>query len=91
MDDGLISVFGGIPGETSYGIPGKRVGYMPQVGFTSLLQTFILKQLYFNRIFLILQKWEELQAIKLYNNEISKTIIKHWKIAYIWIISNSCE
>ena len=31
LDEGTISVFGGIPGESSYGIPGSRVGYMPQV------------------------------------------------------------
>ncbi len=43
LDDGLISVFGGIPGETSYGIPGKRVGYMPQVREIKLLQAFNLQ------------------------------------------------
>ena len=31
LDEGSLSVFGGVPGETCYGIPGKRVGYMPQV------------------------------------------------------------
>ena len=31
LDDGSISVFGGVPGEASIGIPGNRVGYMPQV------------------------------------------------------------
>ena len=39
LDEGTISVFGGIPGESSYGIPGSRVGYMPQV---SLLQNILL-------------------------------------------------
>ena len=31
LDQGLISVFGGSPGDRSIGIPGKRIGYMPQV------------------------------------------------------------
>ena len=31
LDEGSLSVFGGVPGKTCYGIPGRRVGYMPQV------------------------------------------------------------
>ena len=31
MDKGVVSVFGGIPGDRKIGIPGKRIGYMPQV------------------------------------------------------------
>ena len=31
LDQGIVSVFGGIPGDRKLGIPGKRVGYMPQV------------------------------------------------------------
>lgn len=30
VDTGMVSVFGGIPGDRSIGIPGKRIGYMPQ-------------------------------------------------------------
>lgn len=30
-DSGDVSVFGGTPGDRSIGIPGSRVGYMPQV------------------------------------------------------------
>ena len=33
LDEGSLSVFGGVPGETCYGIPGRRVGYMPQVSY----------------------------------------------------------
>ena len=36
MDKGVVSVFGGIPGDRKIGIPGKRIGYMPQV-ITNLL------------------------------------------------------
>ena len=35
LDQGIVSVFGGIPGDRKLGIPGKRVGYMPQVRKTS--------------------------------------------------------
>ncbi len=31
-DGGQLFVFGGKPGDPKIGIPGKRVGYMPQVG-----------------------------------------------------------
>ena len=31
MDKGVVSVFGGMPGDRKIGIPGKRIGYMPQV------------------------------------------------------------
>ena len=31
LDDGLVNIFGGIPGDRRTGVPGKRVGYMPQV------------------------------------------------------------
>ena len=36
MDKGAVSVFGGMPGDRKIGIPGKRIGYMPQV-ITNLL------------------------------------------------------
>ena len=31
MDKGIVSVFGGFPGNEKIGVPGKRIGYMPQV------------------------------------------------------------
>lgn len=31
LDDGSITVFGAKPGTKQSGIPGRRVGYMPQV------------------------------------------------------------
>ena len=31
LDGGKISVFGGVPGDRRTGVPGNRVGYMPQV------------------------------------------------------------
>ena len=31
LDGGSMSVFGGLPGDGKIGIPGKNVGYMPQV------------------------------------------------------------
>ena len=31
IDSGIVSVFGAVPGDRKMGIPGKRVGYMPQV------------------------------------------------------------
>ena len=31
LNQGIVSVFGGIPGDRKLGIPGNRVGYMPQV------------------------------------------------------------
>ncbi len=37
LDKGRISVFGGIPGDRRTGVPGKRVGYMPQVGASSFM------------------------------------------------------
>ena len=37
MDEGAVSVFGGIPGDRKIGIPGKRIGYMPQVITISLI------------------------------------------------------
>ena len=34
LDDGMVTIFGGIPGDRKTGVPGKRVGYMPQVSDT---------------------------------------------------------
>ena len=31
LDEGTLTVFGGLPGDGKIGIPGKNVGYMPQV------------------------------------------------------------
>lgn len=31
LDAGELTVFGGFPGDGSIEIPGKKVGYMPQV------------------------------------------------------------
>ena len=31
LNQGIVSVFGGIPGDRKLGIPGNRIGYMPQV------------------------------------------------------------
>ena len=33
IDKGVVSVFGTKPGDRKMGIPGKRVGYMPQVNY----------------------------------------------------------
>ena len=41
LDEGSLSVFGGVPGETCYGIPGRRVGYMPQVSYMQGCKTRI--------------------------------------------------
>ena len=38
IDAGSILVFGGVPGTRESGVPGPRVGYMPQVR-TALLKT----------------------------------------------------
>ena len=31
IDKGIVSIYGAMPGDRKMGIPGKRVGYMPQV------------------------------------------------------------
>ena len=31
LNQGIVEVFGGIPGDRKLGIPGNRIGYMPQV------------------------------------------------------------
>lgn len=31
VDKGIVSIYGAMPGDRKMGIPGKRVGYMPQV------------------------------------------------------------
>eukprot|EP00095_Tigriopus_kingsejongensis_P001800 maker-scaffold10_size831480-snap-gene-0.20 protein:Tk01800 transcript:maker-scaffold10_size831480-snap-gene-0.20-mRNA-1 annotation:"ABC transporter " len=51
LDHGQISVFGGIPGDRQTGIPGKRVGYMPQE--LALYLEFTIKEMldYFGRIY----------------------------------------
>ena len=35
IDAGSILVFGGVPGTRESGVPGPRVGYMPQVRTTT--------------------------------------------------------
>ena len=51
LEKGSISVFGGSPGDRSMGIPGKKVGYMPQE--LALYGEFTIKETlhYFGRIF----------------------------------------
>lgn len=44
LDDGKITVFGGTPGDRQSGIPGKRVGYMPQVSFDLLCRQLGLRR-----------------------------------------------
>ena len=41
LDGGSISVFGGLPGDDKIGIPGKNVGYMPQVSINYFHKTFL--------------------------------------------------
>ena len=50
IDDGVITVFNGSPGDRKNGIPGKRVGYMPQE--VALYGEFKIKETlqYFGRI-----------------------------------------
>ena len=50
INDGIITVFNGSPGDRKNGIPGKRVGYMPQE--TALYGEFNIKETihYFGRI-----------------------------------------
>ena len=50
LNDGIITVFNGAPGDRKNGIPGKRVGYMPQE--TALYGEFNIKETihYFGRI-----------------------------------------
>ena len=50
IDDGVITVFNGTPGDRKNGIPGKRVGYMPQD--VALYGEFKIKETlqYFGRI-----------------------------------------
>jgi len=31
LDEGCITIFGGVPGNRATGVPGSRIGYMPQV------------------------------------------------------------
>lgn len=38
LDSGEISVFGSRPGQRGSGVPGRLVGYMPQVKFTDLIE-----------------------------------------------------
>ena len=33
LDAGSIGVFGGTPGDRRTGVPGSRIGYMPQVNY----------------------------------------------------------
>ena len=51
LDNGVITVFNGIPGNRKIGIPGRRVGYMPQetalYGEFSIIETLH----YFGRIY----------------------------------------
>lgn len=51
LDSGVVSVFGGVPGDRSIGIPGKRVGYMSQD--LALYGEFTIKEtlLYFGHIY----------------------------------------
>nr|QTW43728.1 ABCH1 [Eurytemora affinis] len=51
LDSGSLRVFGGIPGDTISGIPGPRVGYMPQE--LALYEEFTVLEtaLYFGRIY----------------------------------------
>ncbi|TRY76558.1 hypothetical protein TCAL_02660 [Tigriopus californicus] len=51
LDHGRLSVFGGVPGDRRTGIPGKRVGYMPQE--LALYIEFTIKEMleYFGRIY----------------------------------------
>ena len=42
LNQGIVEVFGGIPGDRKLGIPGNRIGYMPQVLiFKNLIWFFI--------------------------------------------------
>jgi ABC-type multidrug transport system ATPase subunit len=50
LDSGMISVFGGFPGDRSIGLPGPLVGFMPQD--ICLLMEFTVKETfqYFGRL-----------------------------------------
>ncbi|XP_053672048.1 ABC transporter G family member 20 [Anopheles nili] len=51
LNDGEISVLGGTPGTTGSGVPGPRIGYMPQD--IALVEEFTIKETiyYFGRIY----------------------------------------
>jgi ABC-type multidrug transport system ATPase subunit len=36
LNQGIVEVFGGIPGDRKLGIPGNRIGYMPQLYMVNL-------------------------------------------------------
>jgi len=50
LNQGIVEVFGGIPGDRKLGIPGNRIGYMPQE--IALYGEFTIREtlLYFGRI-----------------------------------------
>uniref|UniRef100_A0A1B0B3C6 ABC transporter domain-containing protein n=1 Tax=Glossina palpalis gambiensis TaxID=67801 RepID=A0A1B0B3C6_9MUSC len=80
LDSGEIYVLGGVPGSRRSGVPGKRVGYMPQE--TALYDGFTIKEtlLYFGWIFGMKRKTieERLEALlKFLDLPSGKRSVKH--------------